>query len=162
MPLRFVVPDDGHNGEDLRRHRGNHQLLGTGPSARLVKLIPSAASSNGDAALLSDDLVDWLSYPLLVPAEDVKPAKFFRFKVGVERRGAALERALAHVGGDEPRAPAVLRAQLRAGAALDRAGADHAGAYLTRLADLYEVAADAPTGDGIVRARNRACTRTTM
>ena len=64
--------------------------------------------------------------------------------------GKALDRALSKVKGDNPRSPAVLRAQLRRIAEAEHAaGGDSASFYVLAAADTYEVATAFPSGAGI-------------
>ena len=48
----------------LRRHRGAHNLLGTGQCRRLAKLVPNMAADNGTAALLNHAFIEWLAAPM--------------------------------------------------------------------------------------------------
>ena len=149
MPLRFVVEDEGRTGIPLRRHRGDHEALGTGQCRRLSKLLPVLCKDNGTAALVPDLVSDYLVEPLLVPADDMLDLKVFRYKFGIQRKGAALDKALLSISSDTPRPASVLRAQLRVAAASDRSTLQGAAVYTSAMADLYEVAQDAPT-DGDV------------
>ena len=45
----------------LRRHRGAHNLFGTGQCRRLAKLVPNMAADNGTAALLNHAFIEWLA-----------------------------------------------------------------------------------------------------
>ena len=56
---------------DLRRHRGAHNLLGTGQCRRLAKLVPNLAADNGTAALLNHPFVEWLAAPIIFPDDAV-------------------------------------------------------------------------------------------
>ena len=149
MPLRLVVTDDGRTGVDLRRHRGDHELKGTGNCRRLAQLLPAHATDDGTTALLSFDLVQFLSYGLLVPGDDILPEYLYRYLVGHERMGVALDHALAGVTGDSPRDLAVLRAELSAIAARDRTDPAKLAEYTAVLGDLYQVATVFPHGVGI-------------
>ena len=73
MPFAYVIPDDPNlAGADQRAARGKHDVLGTGPSRRLAKLLPKHVKDNGNAAELSHRLSLWLGTACLGPAEDVK------------------------------------------------------------------------------------------
>ena len=41
MPLGFFVPSMGRTGSELRVARGTHELLATGPAARIGTLLPN-------------------------------------------------------------------------------------------------------------------------
>ena len=58
--------------------------------------------------------MQFLSYGMLVPGDDILPEYVYRYLVGHERMGVALDHALAGVTGDSPRDLAVLRAELSA------------------------------------------------
>ena len=117
MPLRYRVQDEGRTGIPLRRHRGDHELLGTGQCRRLAKILPVLCQDSGTAALVPDLLSDYLAEPLLVPADDLITVKIFRYKFGIQRKGVALDKALMAITSDNPRPESVLRAQLRVAAA---------------------------------------------
>ena len=74
--LQLAVADGGNTGVDLRRHRGAHNLLGTGQCRRLAKLVPNLAADNGTAALLNHPFVEWLAGPIIFPGErrDIGPS----------------------------------------------------------------------------------------
>ena len=113
MGLEHIVDDGGRTGVTLRRHRGTHEMMGKGQCRRLATLLPSLVKDNGSAAMLPFTFVEWLVAPILFPDGEVKVVWFYRFAVGIERMGIALECAIAKIKDDKPRAPAVLRAQLR-------------------------------------------------
>ena len=116
-------------------------------------MVPSQATEAGNAAELSFTFVEWLVAPLLVLEESVKREKMYQYTVGMERMGAALDCALAKLKGDSPRAPAVLRAQLRCAAERDRElRGDQATEYVVQNGDLYEVATGFPSGNGTTAA----------
>ena len=74
MPLRLVVDSISLADEALRLHRGKHDIIGTGPCARLADIIPyDIQSSSGPPAAvrLSWGLVEFLSLPLLVAGDDI-------------------------------------------------------------------------------------------
>ena len=150
MVLELVVADGGRTGVALRRHRGVHDLHGKGHTRRLSKMLPSLVTDTGAAALLPYDFVEWLVAPLLVPEDSVKDKLVYKYMVGFERMGAALDYALTQIKGDTPRSPAVLRAQMRRAAEKERAARDDVPTeYVVGDADLYEVATAFPTGAGV-------------
>ena len=132
----------------LRRHRGAHNLLGTGQCRRLAKLVPNMAADNGTAALLNHAFIEWLAAPILFPDDAVLARPLYNTMPSIEQYGKSLERALSKIRGDQPRAPAVLRAQLRRIALADRVAGNAAAAdYTFAEADVYQVAEGAfPTG----------------
>ena len=123
--------------------------MGTGQCRRLSKLLPVLCQDNGTAALVPDLVSDYLAEPLLVPANDLLDVKIYCYKFGIQRKGVALDKALMAISSDSPRPASVLRAQLRVAAASDRSTLQGAAVYTAVLADMYEVAQDAPT-DGEV------------
>ena len=153
MPLRLVVNDDGHTGVGLRRHRGDHELKGTGNCRRLARLLPAHAADDGTTAIFSFELVQFLSYGLLVPGDDILREYVYRHLVGHERMGVALDHALAGITGDSPRDLAVLRAELASVAARDRTDATKLVEYTAVLGDLYQVATGFPSGAGVALIR---------
>ena len=50
MPLAYVVPANGRTGAYLRASRGAHELLATGPAARLGSLLPHLTTTTTIAA----------------------------------------------------------------------------------------------------------------
>ena len=151
MVLELVISDDnGLTGVDLRRHRGEHNLLGKGGCRRLAKLVPSHAIDNGIAAELKFTFVEWLVAPILMPDEAVQNEFLYGYVMGYERMGVALDRALSKIKDDQPRHAGVLRAQLRRLAESDFAkGGAGTEAYVVGVPDLYEVASAFPTGNGV-------------
>ena len=105
----------------LRRHCGAHNLFGTGQCRRLAKLVPNMAADNGTAALLNHAFIEWLAAPILFPDDAVLARPLYNTMPSIEQYGKSLERALSKIRGDQPRGPAVLRAQLRRIALADRA-----------------------------------------
>ena len=148
MPLQLAVADGGNTGVDLRRHRGAHNLLGTGQCRRLAKLVPNLAADNGTAALLNHPFIEWLAGPIIFPDDAVRARPLFTTMPSIEQYSKSLERALSKLKGDQPRAAAVLRAQLRRIALADRVAGNAAAAdYTFADADVYQVAEGAfPTG----------------
>ena len=151
MVLELVISDDnGLTGVALRRHRGEHNLLGKGGCRRLAKLVPSHAIDNGTAAELKFTFVEWLVAPILMPDEAVQNEFLYGYVMGYERMGVALDRALSKIKDDQPRHAGVLRAQLRRLAESDFAkGGAGTEAYVVGVPDLYEVASAFPTGNGV-------------
>ena len=151
MVLELVISDDnGLTGVGLRRHRGEHNLLGKGGCRRLAKLVPSHAIDNGIAAELKFTFVEWLVAPILMPDEAVQNEFLYGYVMGYERMGVALDRALSKIKDDQPRHAGVLRAQLRRLAESDFAkGGAGTEAYVVGVPDLYEVASAFPTGNGV-------------
>ena len=145
MVLEFAIADGGLTGVALRRHRGPHNIHGKGQCRRLVKLVPSLIQDTGTTALLYFRFVEWLAAPILFPNATVQDKPVYQYLVGIERMGAALDCAIAKLKGDAPRAPAVLRAQLRRAVEKDRyERGDEATEYVVADADLYEVATAFP------------------
>ena len=60
LTLRIVDDGGGLSGVALRRHRGNHDLLGKNACRRLAKLLPSLVKDNGTAAEVDFVLAEWL------------------------------------------------------------------------------------------------------
>ena len=67
MPFALVVADDdSRTGDDLRRHRGRHDLYGTGPCLRLATLLPGlVALAAGDRTIVPFIVALWLVLPCL-------------------------------------------------------------------------------------------------
>ena len=95
MPLQLAVADGGNTGVDLRRHRGAHNLFGTGQCRRLAKLVPNIAADNGTAALLNHSFVEWLAAPITFPDDAVRARLLYKTMPSVEQYGKSLERALS-------------------------------------------------------------------
>ena len=152
MGFEWAVTGDGGGltGNDLRRHRGAHLLLGKGACRRLAKLLPGHAVDNGTAAEVSFDLAEWLSSVVLRLEPGAKGKRLFANQFGPNRMGKALDRALGGIKSDEPRHPSVLRAELRRYGAIDfDKGGSGTEAYILHADDLYEVATAFPTGVGV-------------
>ena len=117
----------------------------------MAKLVPSAVTDNGTAAELSFGFVEWLSSPILFLDDTVQDMFIYKFVIGLERMGTALDAALAKIRDDSPRSTGVLRAQLRNVVACMRAdGGAAADSFKVQAADTYEVAYGGfPTGAGI-------------
>ena len=155
MTLTLVTPDAGLQAAALRAHRGDHASNPTGECARLAKLVPhsivvpnAAAPMPLAAAEVPFRFALWLVSGLLVLAPDAKDALYFQYVPGIERIGAALDRALSGITGDLPRSASVLRKQLSQ-VARRHIAAGVGAAYVVALADLYEVADDFPTGQNV-------------
>ena len=74
MPLRFVNDSNMLADAALRQHRGTHDVIGTGPCARLADIIPHDIHSSGGqpaAVRLSWGLVEFLALPLLMAGDDM-------------------------------------------------------------------------------------------
>ena len=94
MPLGYLVPAEGRAGAELRVARRAHELVATGPSARLGFLLPhhtitTTLGTDGRPieVRLSFVLALWLVLGCLVPNEAVKALFVYEFIVGVERLG---------------------------------------------------------------------------
>ena len=149
MPLTLVVHDDaGHTGRALRRHRGEHALLGEGQCRRLASLLPAHCKDNGTHAEIPFRVAAWLALPMADIAADMRPIKVWAQMVGVERMGKMLDTALAQVRGDDAIPLPVLRGSLR-GIAMGARDGTNADDFVVKAADLYEVATAFPTGPGI-------------
>ncbi len=75
-------------------------------------MVPKVAADNGAAALLNHSFIEWLVAPIVFPDDAVRARPLHTTMPSVEQYGKSLERALSKVKGDQPRASAVLRAQL--------------------------------------------------
>ena len=98
MPLGYFVPANGRTGARLRVARSDHELLATGPAARLGTLLPHLTTTTTISAdgrplevRLPLLLALWLVLGCLVPADDVVDLYVFHYIVGAERLGAALD-----------------------------------------------------------------------
>ena len=98
MPLGYFVPASGRTGARLRVARGAHELLATGPAARLGSLLPHLTTTTTISAdnrplevRLPYLLALWLVLGCLVPSEDVLALFVYQHMVGAERLGAALD-----------------------------------------------------------------------
>ena len=98
MPLAYFVSANGRTGAALRVARGAHELLATGPAARLGTLVPhsttiSVASSDGRPLEVRVPFmfVLWLVLGCLVASEEVAEVYVYMYIVGASRLGAALD-----------------------------------------------------------------------
>ena len=98
MPLGYFVPANGRTGARLRVARGAHELVATGPAARLGTLVPHLTTTTTITAdgrplevRLSFLLALWLVLGCLVPSEDILGLFVYQHLVGAERLGAALD-----------------------------------------------------------------------
>ena len=98
MPLGYFVPANGRTGARLRVARTVHELLATGPAARLGTLLPHITTTTtitGDARPLEVRLplvlALWLVLGCLVPSQDVVDLYVYQYMVGAERLGSALD-----------------------------------------------------------------------
>ena len=108
MPLGYFVPAHGRTGAELRVARRAHELVATGPSARLGSLlphntIPTTLGTDGRPieVRLSFVLALWLVLGCLVPNEAVAALFVYMHIVGAERLGAALDVLLADFDTDD-------------------------------------------------------------
>ena len=102
MPLGYFIESNGRAGAELRVARGRHELLATGPAARIGSLLPHLTTTT---TLAPDGrplevrmpflLALWLVLGCLVPAEDVLGLLVYEHIVGAERLGAAMDTMLA-------------------------------------------------------------------
>jgi len=147
MPLRLRVAGVGLAGAELRVARGPHELVGTGPIARLAQLLPVgavqtlAAHADGTAREIAIPwrLAVWLIYGALLCADPVRAILLLEEIeiVGHERLGAALDAALAGLAGDQVRHMSVLRAEILCAAAVARRAAP--GAFTVVAGDMLVV-----------------------
>ena len=98
MPLGYFVQANGRTGARLRVARGTHELVATGPAARLGTLIPHYTTTTTITAdgrplevRLPFLLALWLVLGCLVPSDDVVDLFVFHYIVGAERLGSALD-----------------------------------------------------------------------
>ena len=98
MPLGYFVSANGRTGARLRVARGAHELLATGPAARLGTLAPHLTTTTTISAdgrplevRLPFLLALWLVLGCLVPSEDLLDLFIYQHIVGAERLGAALD-----------------------------------------------------------------------
>ena len=121
MPFSYATsPDPSLTGADLRGARGKHDILATGASRRLAQLLPKHVKDNETAAAAPHRLGIWLSFACLGLAKDAKDLAFYASKIGVQRMGAAVDKAIAKVEGKNPIPVEVLRGQLKRTAAAGR------------------------------------------
>ena len=122
MPLGYFIEAHGRAGAELRVARGRHELLATGPAARIGSLLPHLTTTTTQApdgrpleVRMPFLLALWLVLGCLVPAEDVLGLLVYEHIVGAERLGAALDTILAALDSTDfgmAVAPSVLRRKL--------------------------------------------------
>ena len=121
MPLGYFVPANGRTGARLRVARGAHELVATGPAARLGTLVPHLTTTTTITAdgrplevRLSFLLALWLVLGCLLPSEDVLALLVYEYVVGAERLGSALDTLLGDIDDNVAIAltPSVLRRKL--------------------------------------------------
>ena len=152
MVFEWAVTGDGGGltGNNLRRHRAEHLLLGKGACRRLAKLLPGHAVDNGTAAEVPFALAEWLSSVVLRLDPGAEAKLIYANQLGPNRMGKALDRALGKIKSDEPRHASVLRAERRRFGAIDfDKGGSGTVAYILHANELYEVATAFPTGADI-------------
>ena len=152
MVFEWAVTGDGGGltGNNLRRHRAEHLLLGKGACRRLAKLLPGHAVDNGTAAEVPFALAEWLSSVVLRLDPGAEAKLIYANQLGPNRMGKALDRALGKIKSDEPRHASVLRAERRRFGAIDfDKGGSGTEAYILHANELYEVATAFPTGADI-------------
>ena len=98
MPLGYFVQGNGRTGARLLVARTVHELLATGPAARLGTLLPHLTTTTTITAdgrplevRLPLLLALWLVLGCLVPADDIVDLYVYQYMVGAERLGAALD-----------------------------------------------------------------------
>ena len=96
MPLGYFVPSMGRTGPELRVARGTHELLATGPAARIGTLLPNHTTTTTLAphgapleVRVPFLLAQWLLLGLLVISDAVGHSPVYMYMVGAERLGAA-------------------------------------------------------------------------
>ena len=104
MPLGYFVAAEGRTGAALRVARGGHELVATGPSARLGTLLPHntiTTTQSPDGRPLEVRfpfaLALWLVLGCLLPSEDVLALLVYEYVVGAERLGSALDTLLGDI-----------------------------------------------------------------
>ena len=119
MPLGYFVPSMGRTGPELRVARGTHELLATGPAARIGTLLPNHTTTTTLAphgapleVRVPFLLAQWLLLGLLVISDAVGHSPVYMYMVGAERLGAALDAVLALFEGNDNVTPSVLRCRL--------------------------------------------------
>jgi len=97
MPLGYVVPALGRTGDDLRAARGPHELLATGPAARLGSLLPHLTTTTNATpegrpleVRLPFLLALWLILGCLTITNDVAILCVYEYMVGAENASAQL------------------------------------------------------------------------
>ena len=116
MPIGYVVSPNGRTGAELRIARTVHELVATGKSARLGKLLPHLTTTtntgpNGHPieVRLPFALVTWLVLGTLTITDEVAEFLIYMYVVGAERLGAACDMVLTGYDNDDPVSPSVLR-----------------------------------------------------
>jgi hypothetical protein len=129
MPLRYVVTSEGRTGAELRGARAKHELLATGPSARIGALLPhltttTVATSDGRPleVKVSFALATWLVVSALTFADEVAPLQVYMYLIGAERLGTALDVVLSSLTTFAPVVPSVLRRAIVSKAEVLRSG----------------------------------------
>ena len=150
MPLGYFVPSYGRTGAFLRMARGHHELVATGPCARLGALAPHVCTttiSSPDGRPLEVRVpflfATWLILGCLVPNDEVAPLLIYQYIMGAERMGAALDAVLQAFDSDitTPLSPSVLRRHmLRLAVGLR---ADNASPFTVTLSCLLVVGGNA-------------------
>ena len=92
MPVGYVVSPNGRTGAELRIARDIHELVATGTSARLGKLLPHLTTTtttgpNGHPieVRLPFALVSWLVLGTLIITDEVADLFIYMYVVGAER-----------------------------------------------------------------------------
>ena len=98
MPLGYFVAANGRTGARLRVARKIHELVATGPAARLGTLLPHLTTTTTIPAdgrplevRLPLLLALWLVLGCLVPSDDMLDSFVSHYIVGAERLGSALD-----------------------------------------------------------------------
>ena len=119
MPLGYLVPSSGRTGPELRVARDTHELLATGPAARIGTLLPNHTTTTTLAphgapleVRVPFLLAQWLLLGLLIISDAVGHSHVYMYMVGAERLGAALDAVMALFEGDDTLTPSVLRCRL--------------------------------------------------
>ena len=121
MPLGYFVAAEGRIGAALRVARGGHELVATGPAARLGTLLPHNTTTTTQSCdgrplevRLPFALALWLVLGCLLPSEDVLALLVYEYVVGAERLGSALDTLLGEIddNGATALTPSVLRRKL--------------------------------------------------
>ena len=119
MPLGYLVPSSGRTGPELRVARDTHELLATGPAARIGTLLPNHTTTTTLAphgapleVRVPFLLAQWLLLGLLIISDAVGHSHVYMYMVGAERLGAALDAVMALFEGNDTVTPSVLRCRL--------------------------------------------------
>ena len=127
MPVGYVVSPNGRTGAELRVARGSHELVATGKSARLGKLLPHLTTTTNTGpngrpieVRLSFALVTWLVLGTLTITDEVAEFLIYMYVVGAERLGAACDMVLTGYDNDDPVSVINLLPRPRRGVALGR------------------------------------------